>query len=184
MGGISAEGQVNWHLGTFGSEGYISLQGKVALSCVSLIGPSVSTEGGFYVGLNAPKNKAWILQDEHSRFRLNTSVLPDRLTGLYGYNQSSVGFNVFIFSGGIETYVGLGGFVGVHIHGEILGGLVSAGAWGDLQVIGPYPFSFQGTVGGRLASHRTLPLQLPGHGRFGRLCCVGRLRQRRCYRWS
>jgi hypothetical protein len=39
------------------------------------------------------------------------------------------------------------GHVGVHIWGEILGGLVSAGGWVDMQVMGPYPFSCQGTLG-------------------------------------
>jgi hypothetical protein len=39
------------------------------------------------------------------------------------------------------------GNLGGRIHGEILGGLVSAAAWFNLQVLGPYPFGFQGTVG-------------------------------------
>jgi hypothetical protein len=173
LGGLSAEGQVNWHLGTFGSEGYMSLQGKIAVTAVAVIGGGVEAEGGFYTAINAPKDEAWILQDENSRFRLNMSALPSRLTGLYGFNRTHAGFNIYIFSGGIETYVGLGAFVltatqanalhvinsgfvglpyalghlGVHIHGEILGGLVSAGAWGDLQMFGPYPFHFEGTVG-------------------------------------
>jgi hypothetical protein len=76
---------------------------------------------------------------------------------------------MFIVSGGYDVYVGFGAFVlpapiigsilpgvglpyivgnvGGRIHGEILGGLVSAAAWFDLQLIGPYPFSFQGSVG-------------------------------------
>ena len=39
------------------------------------------------------------------------------------------------------------GNLGGRIYGEILGGVVSAGAWINLQLIGPYPFSFRGTVG-------------------------------------
>jgi hypothetical protein len=39
------------------------------------------------------------------------------------------------------------GHVGVHIWGEILGGAVSAGGWADLDVIAPYPFSYEGTLG-------------------------------------
>ncbi len=173
MGGITAEGQVNWHLGTFGMDGYSSIQGKLAITIVgsfSMISGGI--EGGFYVGVNAPKTEAWVLQHEHSRFRLDMSPMPDRLTGIYAYLEAHAGFNVFILSGGIDVYLGLGGFifsvaptelevlvpavvglpyilghVGVYIHGEILGGLVSAAGWGDFQVMGPYPFSFRGTVG-------------------------------------
>lgn len=39
------------------------------------------------------------------------------------------------------------GNVSMHIWGEILGGLVSAGGTADLNVIAPYPFSFEGTLG-------------------------------------
>ena len=39
------------------------------------------------------------------------------------------------------------GNTGIHIWGEILGGLVGAGGWGNFNVIAPYPFSFQGTIG-------------------------------------
>ena len=82
--------------------------------------------------------------------------------------------NYWIVSGGIEVFAALGGFVdvgaatafnsgagpavpvalpfvvgnfGVRIWGEIAGGLVSASAWGNFQVIAPYPFQFQGTLG-------------------------------------
>jgi hypothetical protein len=78
-----------------------------------------------------------------------------------------------VLSGGFEEFVGLGGFVltpqqvidlnaqatanvvglpyvignvGAHAWGEILGGLVSADGWADLQVILPYPFQFQGDI--------------------------------------
>jgi hypothetical protein len=80
------------------------------------------------------------------------------------------------FSGGMEAYVGLGGFIldplnsaqianlkakvsglagalpyaighaGFHIWGDILGGIVSAGGTVNVDVIGPYPFSFEGTL--------------------------------------
>jgi hypothetical protein len=73
-----------------------------------------------------------------------------------------------IFSGDIEIYAGAGAFTtafgaeaygvpgvlhyvvgvgGVYLHGEILWGVVSASAWGELEIIGPYPFAFEGTVG-------------------------------------
>src|SRR5262249_43698514 len=97
----------------------------------------------------------------------------DRLTGMYGYAKASSSTNLYVFSGGIEVYGGVGGFIltpaqvvnlgatasglgpglpfvighaGIHVWGEILGGLVSADGTVDLQVIAPYPFSFQGTL--------------------------------------
>ena len=123
---------------------------------------------------NAPKEKAWILKDKDGRFDLNTSALPATLTGIYGYVRAERSVNYWIVSGGIEVFAALGGFVdvgaatafnsgagpavpvalpfvvgnfGVRIWGEIAGGLVSASAWGNFQVIAPYPFQFQGTLG-------------------------------------
>jgi len=160
MDGLSAEGQLNWHLGKLSGnkEGHSYLQGKLSLSVLS-----IGIQGGFYAGIRAPKEKAWVLGDSKSRFSLNTTVLPNRLTGVYGFGEFRRGFDIFIFSGGIDVYVGLGGFskisppalyavgnLGVDLNGKILGGLVSAGASGNFQVIGAFPspaFSFQGTVG-------------------------------------
>jgi hypothetical protein len=162
---ISADGQLNWHLGKFGGDSYQSIQGKVAVSVVMPFAGS-GGEGGFYVGINAPKSEAWVLASGGDKFKLNMTPLPDRLTGVYGYAKLSSSINAYVFSGGIETYAGLGGFVapiggaptgvglpfvvgnlGVHIWGEILGGAVSAGGWADLNIMEPYPFSFQGTLG-------------------------------------
>lgn len=171
---VLGDGQLNWHLGLLGGQGYQSLQGRIALQVIAPIGGS-SAEGGFYVGINAPKAEAWVLASAGGKFALNMAPLPARLTGVYGYAKMSESINLWIISGGIEAYVGLGGFVltpqqvinlnarasglpvgglpfvignaGVHVWGEILGGLVSAGGWVNLQVIAPYPFSFQGTLG-------------------------------------
>ncbi len=166
--GLDVEGRLEWHLGAFSSvESYQSLQGRVAVQVMAPIG-GMNEEGGFYLGINAPKSNAWVLQDAGSRYSLNMSPMPDRLTGFYGYCKSGASINLYIVSGGYEVYVGLGAFVdlgitgnssgipglpyvvgnlGIHIWGDILGGLVSAGAWGDLQMMFPAPFSFQGTVG-------------------------------------
>ncbi len=106
------------------------------------------------------------------RYALNLTPMPSRLSGLYGSLSVSQSISLFIISGGYELHVGLGAFtltpasatllgalaagpglpyivgnLGGRIHGEILGGLVSAAAWFNLQLMGPYPFSFQGTVG-------------------------------------
>jgi hypothetical protein len=131
---------------------------------------------GFYFGVNAPKSEAWVLLGPDPRYQLNMAALPDRLTGVYGFVAIKQGIDLYVVSGEYEVFVGLGAFVldvvratnlgglkppgfplvgapyaignlGGRIHGEILGGLVSAGAWFNLQLIAPYPFHFEGTVG-------------------------------------
>ena len=169
---LKADGQLNWHLGTLGGDSYQSLQGRLAVHVVSPVGGS-GGEGGFYVGKNAPKSEAWVLTSGGDRYKLNTTPLPARLTGVYGYVKASSSIDLFVLSGGIEAYAGLGGFVltppqvvdlgaqasglgpglpfvvgnvGIHVWGEILGGFVSADGTVDLNIIAPYPFSFQGTL--------------------------------------
>lgn len=173
LNSVSGDGHLNWHLGTLGGTGYQSLQGQLALTVVTPLAGS-SAEGGFYVGLNAPLSEAWVLQAAGPHYKLNTAALPARLTGLYGYVKGGGSVNLYIISGGFEEFVGLGGFVltpqqavnlnahstanvvglpyvignvGAHAWGSILGGLVSADGWVDLQVILPYPFQFQGDIG-------------------------------------
>ena len=164
---LEAEGQVNWHLGADFQE----LQGMVSLS-VMHTGGGTGVGAGFYIGKNAPKSRAWVLIGNDPRFNLNTTALPNNLTGVYGSIHIHQGVNLYVVSGDYDLYLGLGAFMltpgaasqlggvlpavglpyvvgnlGGRIHGEILGGLVSAGAYFDMQVIGPYPFSFEGTVG-------------------------------------
>jgi hypothetical protein len=172
LNSVSGDGHVNWHIGMLGGTGYESLQGQLALSVVTPLA-GISAEGGLYVGINAPLTEAWVLSAAGPHFKLNTAALPARLTGLYGYVKGSESINVYVLSGGFEEFVGLGGFVltpeqvidlkaqatanvvglpyvignvGAHAWGEILGGLVSADGWADLQVILPYPFQFQGDI--------------------------------------
>ena len=174
LSSVSANGQLNWHIGTLGGGAYQSIQGKLAVRVVADLAIGSAFEGGFYIGLNAPKTEAWVLAAAGDKFQLNMAPLPARLTGVYGYGKASSSINVWVFAGGIEAFAGLGGFVltpaqvidlgatpslspiglpfvvgntGIHIWGEILGGLVSAGGWGNFNVIAPYPFSFQGTIG-------------------------------------
>jgi hypothetical protein len=169
---LSGNGHINWHIGTLGGTGYESLQGQVALSVVVPLA-SGSAEGGLYIGINAPTSEAWVLSAAGPHFKLNTAALPARLTGLYGYVKYGESISIVVLSGGYEEFVGLGGFVltpqqasnlsaqstanvvglpyvignvGAHAWGDILGGLVSADGWADLQVILPYPFQFQGDI--------------------------------------
>ncbi len=174
---LEAEGQLNWHVGIDFNE----LQGMVALRMMSStgvaglgggLGGGMGIGAAFYIGMNAPKSRAWVLMGDDPRYALNLTPMPDRLSGIYGSLQVSQSISLFIISGGYELHVGLGAFtltpasatllgalaagpglpyivgnLGGRIHGEILGGLVSAAAWFNLQLMGPYPFSFQGTVG-------------------------------------
>jgi hypothetical protein len=79
---LSADGQLNWHLGKFGGDSYQSIQGRLA---VEVITPTTggSVEGGFYIGINAPKNEAWVLSTGGDKFKLDLTPLPARLTGLW-----------------------------------------------------------------------------------------------------
>ena len=172
---LQAEGQLNWHLGIDFVElqGMVALKMMSSVGIPGLgAGAGTGISAAFYIGKNAPKSRAWVLIGGDPRFNLNMAPFPDRLTGIYGSLHVEQGINIAIISGGYEITVGLGAFqlepaaaaalgalapvpglpyvvgnLGGRIHGEILGGLVSAGAYFDLQVIGPYPFGFQGTVG-------------------------------------
>ena len=169
---LNAQGQLDWHIGS----DYQSLQGQVALTIMSgvtlVAGTGTTLGSGFYIGHNAPKSEAWVLQGTSPQYALNTAAMPDKISGIYGYIHVQQGINLYVISGQYEVFLGLGAFLltpqgagamgaltsgvglpyivgnlGGSVNGEILGGLVSAGADFDLQIIGPYPFSFQGSVG-------------------------------------
>jgi hypothetical protein len=155
--GVTAEGELQWHFGI----DYQAIQGRVS---VGIYGPlQLGMESGVFLGNNTPKDKIWVTDGINSRFSFNKGGLPARLTGLYAYISISQSVNLYIVSGGYEVYVGVGAFlgtsppvgsgfgvmgnVGVRIWGEILGGLVSASAWGDLQFIAGIPPAFEGSIG-------------------------------------
>ncbi len=152
---LEAEGQLNWHLGIDFNE----LQGMVAMKIMGTGGGS-GVGAGFYAAVYAPKGRAWVLLGKDPRYKLNMAPMPDRLTGVYGFLHVHQGINLYIVSGGYDLYLGSGAFLntstmtpyvvgnlGGRIYGEILGGLVSAAASFNLQMILGYPFGFQGTVG-------------------------------------
>jgi hypothetical protein len=103
---------------------------------------------------------------------LSRAILPATLTGIFGYGQVSFSRSIYVLSGGIDLYIGAGAFsaplasggpmapfagnpmlpyvvgtCGAYLHGEILGGLVSASGWANLSLRGPIPIYFEGTVG-------------------------------------
>jgi hypothetical protein len=164
VAGLSGEGQLTWHVGS--TMQY--LQGRVKVAVCSWT--SAGLEGGFFVGDNVPKELAWVLDPTDTHFGMSRAILPMNLTGVYGYGQLSVGFNVAVFGGGIDIFVGAGAFVtapaglvtpfpgpaglpyvvgtcAIYVHGEILGGLVSASAWANLSLRGPIPTYFEGSFG-------------------------------------
>ncbi|KXK56589.1 MAG: hypothetical protein UZ07_CHB004001363 [Chlorobi bacterium OLB7] len=166
IAGVEGEGEFDWHLGT----DYQSVQGRVAVRIWGYMG-GVGAQTGIFFGHNVPKERVWVMDGINGRFGLNKGGLPARLTGFYAFLnvEASVSF-YFLASGGFQLYVGVGAFVsdspfiggtpvpglafpyfvgnvGVRIWGEILGGLVSAAAWGNLQFTGALPPAFEGTIG-------------------------------------
>ena len=167
VAGLEGEGQVTWFAGP--SQGH--LQGNIRVCVAGWVGKG-AMEGGFFVGHNTPKDLAWVLQPSSPHFGISPSILPGTLTGVFGYGQIALGFNVYLFGGGVEIYAGVGAFTitppglssawtpppgvalpyvvgscGVHVHGEILGGLVSASGWADLDLRGPVPLYYEGSLG-------------------------------------
>ncbi len=171
---LSGQGQANWHisLDPLAKNAYQSIQGSIGLSVMGYaasvtapftVGASSGLNAGFYYGLNAPRDEAWVIKGGNPRYQFEMSSLPDRLTGVYGFIQFSNDINIFLVSGGYEIFAGFGAFLntdytvpvpyavgnlGGRIHGEILGGLVGAGAYFNMQVaLGAITYGFEGTVG-------------------------------------
>jgi len=171
MMGLEGEGQVTWYVDPLTQY----LQGRLKMTICSWTG-GVGFEGGLFIGHQVHKSKAWVLKSGNEHFSISDSMLPETLTGLYGYGQISFAIQLYIIGGGIELYLGLGAFSlnppgvnslwpttwssvpnlglpyvlgrgGIHVYGEILGGLVSASAWANLALLGPSPLYFEGKVG-------------------------------------
>lgn len=163
--GLSGEGQITWHVGP--TMHY--LQGRMKVTVVDWT-ESGGIEGGFFVGNQVPKQLAWVLEPTNPHFGVSQAILPSSLTGVFGYGQVSRGVNFWVLGGDVDLYAGVGAFslvppgmspafagvvgfpyvvgaCGIYAHGEILGGLVSASAWGNLSLRGPLPVYFEGRFG-------------------------------------
>jgi len=160
---VSGEGEFQWH---FGSDNE-TIQGRVALTMYNTSGASGTGSGeeaGLWVGLNSNKDDVWVMDGINGRFGLNKAALPQHITGFYGYYSWSQSEELaYLLSGGYRAYAGLGAFVGyggdigggfgvvgnvgIYVWGRVLGGVVSADAWGDLQLIVGYPPAFEGAIG-------------------------------------
>lgn len=160
--GISGQGEFDWHIGL----SYQFIQGRVGVSMYQMGWPAsgAGLEAGLFLGINAPKERAWVMDGISGRFGLNKAALPANLTGFYVYTGFSNSVSLYVVSGGYQVYVGTGAFVGtgapvtgfafgvignvgVYVWGEILGGVVSASAWGNLQMIVGVPPAFEGSLG-------------------------------------
>lgn len=167
LAGLSGEGQLTWHI----SPAMQYLQGRLKVEVMSPI-VSGGLEGGMFIGNNVPKELAWVLDPTNSHFGMSRAILPATITGIFGYGQVSFGVNYYVLGGGVDIYLGAGAFsaplsaggalapfagnpllpyvvgtCGVYVHGEILGGLVSASGWANLSLRGPVPTYFEGTFG-------------------------------------
>ncbi len=164
---MSGSGRLNWHLEAQRQW----IQARLALEIISSLG-GMGGEGGLFLGYNTPTSKIWVMSDEDGRFALDTGNLPNTLSGIYGYGKYGASLSLGLISGGYEGFVGLGAFIGedsadvpsecsyqagfplpyvaghcgLHVWGKLLGGVVSASAWGHLQLFFPQLF-FKGTLG-------------------------------------
>ncbi len=160
VAGLEGEGQLTWYIDPQAQ--YV--QGKLRIALCSWIG-GLGLEGGLFLGQNAPRAKAWVLDSASEHFGVGNTI-PEgaRLTGLYGYGQLSESVQLYAFGGGYKLYLGMGAFLpsptstlpqivgsgGVHVNGEVLGGLISASAWARMALYGPTPlFFFEGSFGVR-----------------------------------
>ena len=165
LSGVSAEGEFQMHFGADNE----TLQGRVAVAMYGISGGASGSsasgqEAGFWLGINTNKDDVWVMDGISGRFGLNKAALPQYITGFYAYYSFSGSQNFdYVFTGGYQVYVGLGAFggygqdtglgfgvignAGVYLWGKILGGIVSADAWGDFQIIVGVPPAFAGEVG-------------------------------------
>jgi hypothetical protein len=167
IGGLTGTGQATWYI----DKDIQYVQGRLRASVCGWTG-GAGLEGGLFIGHNCPRDKAWVLKSTTGRFGVSANQLPDPLTGFYAYGQASFDVNYWLFGGGIELYAGMGAFTqkpsdasiesawnsgfglpyvvgcaGCCVHGEILGGLVSASGWANLVLGGPIPIRFEGKFG-------------------------------------
>ena len=160
---VSGEGEFQWHIGS----DHETIQGRVAVAMYNTSGATgtgTGEEAGLWLGINSNKDDVWVMDGINGRFGLNKTALPQHITGFYGYFSWSHSAELaYLLSGGYRAYAGMGVFagyggdigggfgvignVGIYVWGRVLGGAVSADAWGNLQLIVGYPPGFEGAIG-------------------------------------
>lgn len=155
LGGVIIDAEVDFFSGLSQSgESVAYMQGAGQLTTqysLVLASESNTIHGGFFLGLNVPKSKAWVLEAEDGRFRLRDEFIPNRLTGIYMFGGTSSSLDLLLISGRIDAHLGIGGFTrgvgvsaGVDLHGSILAGLIYGSALVNLQVAGGEEFGLYG----------------------------------------
>jgi len=149
VAGLAGEGQATWYV----DDSREFLQGRLSMAIFNLFG-GARLEGGLFIGSNCPRERAWVLLEGGEKFGVSSAILPNPVTGIYGYGQLSLSVNWYVFGGGVDISLGLGFFdaglfgrCGLHVYGEILGGLVSASAWANLALLLGPPLYFEGSLG-------------------------------------
>ncbi len=106
---VEADGLLNWHIGSWSEGSYQAIQAE--LNTIKIL-KILEAGGGFYLGYNAPKDKAHILIDAENKgkYGIETSLLPDKLSGFYGHLKYSEPLELEVISGGFEVSAGLGIF--------------------------------------------------------------------------
>jgi len=166
--GLDARGQLSFHQGL----DYSYIQGAAFVElygAAGLCGASFGINGGVFIGINAPKEVAWVLmQQEGNRFGVSMGMLPPKLTGFYFFLDVQASLDLFLLGGSFELYIGYGmfqslgsgagfgcsylpslsslGVLGIYIYGEVLWGLVSASGSLKLQLMAPCPGGFAGDI--------------------------------------
>ena len=164
--GMGVKGHFNFYLGFLDPVFYFQGSGTAWYKS----GTEAEFSAAFFVGANAPMDDVWVL-DEIKKGPSTKAILTQKvnidensaLTGFYCAGKMEAGIDCYIISGGYEIWGGFGCFLssepkliaiavaGVGLHGEILGGLVSASAWAELNgaivVALPLEFTMCGTIG-------------------------------------
>jgi hypothetical protein len=167
IGHLAAKGEGSFHLGA----DYMAMQGSGDVSLITPIWGG-GVRGGFFIGWNVPKDKAWILsyatEKIDPRNLLPNSV--EKLTGVYGYAGFSRSISYWAFSGGFDIAAGLGGFFGMpekncptgvrlatldqfslgqlHLsaYGKILGGFAEIKGTTEIALTSPCPYKYVGDL--------------------------------------
>ena len=162
----SAKGHFTFRAG--GTYSFIQGDAEIKFGfSMGLSGAGMGISGGFFMGVNVPKERAWVLKNKTGRFGVDMRNLPATLTGFYAYLDRQYSLDLGIFSGEMELFFGLGAMVngppgasacgvpllpyvigdfGIYLGGKILWGVVSASGSAEAEFLGPCPFAISGSL--------------------------------------
>lgn len=154
LAGMTCDAELDFYMGSEAGERVTYIQGAATVrSDVMLLvgGATAEVQGGFFIGYNVPKRLAWVFAAEDARFKLNSDLLPQRLSGLYLYGGVSGYVDALLAGARVDAHVGVGvvsrGLLvtaGVDLHVELLMGLIYGSALVNLQVAVGVPTGLYG----------------------------------------